>query len=111
MSSQCVDKLSHSCGTKKGLQVFEQEDGTFNGYCFSCQSFVSDPYENGGKPSKQKRKVKTPEEIQEEIDEVMNFPVLDLPTRKLRAKDLARFRTKVALSEEDGKTHMLPTSQ
>jgi hypothetical protein len=36
MSGVCIDKLSHSCGTRKGLQVFaDEETGKVNGWCFS----------------------------------------------------------------------------
>ncbi len=41
---QCVEKLPHSCGTRQGLQTFEQEDGKLTGYCFSCNTFVPNPY-------------------------------------------------------------------
>jgi hypothetical protein len=33
---ECLVKLPHSCGSRSGLQVFEKEDGTVDGYCFSC---------------------------------------------------------------------------
>lgn len=102
----CIDKLPHDCGTRKGLQVFaDEETGKVNGWCFSCGSFVANPY---GKEKTidevELPEPKTEEEIQRELAEVPGLPVVDLPSRKLRAEDLDKFGIKVALSEEDGKT-------
>ena len=106
MSGVCIDKLPHSCGTKKGLQVFaDTETGKVNGFCFSCKTFVANPYgeektiENVTLP-----KAKTEKEIQAEIAEVSGFPVLDASSRKLRAKHLDLFGIKISVSEEDGST-------
>lgn len=101
----CIDKLPHSCGTKHGLQVFATDTGDVNGFCFACNSFVSNPY---GKPTKVNDvkfpEKKTDEQVLEELSEVSSFKILDLPSRKLRAKNLDKFGVKVSLSEEDGKT-------
>lgn len=102
----CIDKLPHSCGTRKGLQVFvDDKTGVVNGFCFSCKTFVSNPY---GQPKTIDQvdipPAKTEEEIAAEMAEVSGYTVVDLPSRKLRADDLKRFGMKVSLSEEDGKT-------
>lgn len=101
----CLDKLPHNCGTRHGLQVFANEEGTVNGFCFSCNTFVADPY--GDKRNIKDVKIKEPksdEEVQQELDEITTYPVLDIPSRKLRAADLEEFGVKVSLSEQDGKT-------
>lgn len=101
----CLDKISHSCGTRKGLQIFQQEDGTIDGYCFSCNTHVPDPY--GDKPegwTPPKPHVKTDEEIQEEFDEIDEYQVVDLVDRRLRADVLKEYGVKVALDEAHGET-------
>lgn len=104
---ECLVKLPHSCGSRSGLQVFEKEDGTVDGYCFSCKTYVANPY---GAPKKAsdipaaQRLRKSKEEIEEEIREVAGYPVVDLVDRKLRAADLDLYGIKIGLSEEDGKT-------
>lgn len=98
-----VDRLPHSCGTKKGLSVFADEEGKVDGYCFACEVYVRHPY--GGPKTIDdipKPKIKTPEEIQAEIAEIGGYQTLDLPTRKLRAKSLKKFGVKVSTSELDG---------
>lgn len=104
---QCLLKLPHSCGTRAGLQVYEKEDGTVDGWCFSCNSYVAHPF---GEPRraddipKTERISRTKEEIEQEIAEVANYPVVDLVDRRLRATDLDFYGIKIGLSEEDGKT-------
>lgn len=104
--SVCIDKLAHHCGTRKGLQVFaDEETGKINGFCFSCKTFVANPY---GKEVSiddiELPEPKTEEQIQAEIAEVDGFPTVDIPDRKLREADLAEFNVKVSMSEQDGKT-------
>lgn len=100
-----VDQLPHSCGTRKGLKVFLQEDGSIDGFCFRCAQRVAHPY---GKDVKleniPKRPQKTQEEVQEEIHEVFNYQTVDVAKRKLRASTLEKFGAKTSLSEEDGIT-------
>lgn len=103
----CLTKLPHSCGTRQGLQVYEKEDGTVDGYCWSCKTYVANPY---GQPRKAddipaaERLGKTKEEIAEDMAMVANCPVVDLVDRRLRAKELEHFGIKIGLNEEDGKT-------
>lgn len=103
----CIQKLSHSCGTSDALQVFEKEDGTLDGYCFSCDQYVANPY---NKPMtiddipKSERLSKTKEEIREELEEISQCSCVDLPDRRLRKSSLEAFGVKVGLSQKDGKT-------
>lgn len=106
MSGICIDKLPHSCGTREGLQVFaDPETGEVDGFCFSCRKYIANPY---GKPVSaadiEMPEPKTQEEIDLEIAEVDGYRVVDLVSRKLRAKNLDRFGIKVAMDEADGKT-------
>lgn len=104
---ECLVKLPHSCGSRAGLQVFEREDGDTDGYCFSCNTYVRHPFgqpRNANDIPKPERLTKTKEEIQQEIEEIKGYPVVDLPERKLRADALDFFGIKIGLSEEDGKT-------
>jgi len=99
-------KVPHSCGTRDGLQVFEQDDGEITGYCFSCHSFVKDPL--GGQSVEdfpvKKRIKKSPEEIQAEIDEISTYPVDHLRDRKLHREALDYYGIKLGYNEEDGTT-------
>lgn len=100
---QCVEKLPHSCGGTRSLQVFAREDGGYDGYCFRCNTHVKDPYGEGGKPATTMR-IKTQEQINEELAEIGELQGVDLPARGLTKRVLDYFGVKVALSESDGIT-------
>ena len=101
--SLCVEKLSHSCGSKDGLQVFQDDRGKYTGWCFACDTFVSDPYEDGEhKPPK--RRKKTEDEIKREIAEIKTYETHELPDRKLKKWALEYFGIKIGVSEQDGVT-------
>lgn len=104
---KCVEKLPHSCGSRRGLQVFQKEDGSYDGFCFSCGTVVTDPYKDKPEGYKPAYNPKTDEEIQEEIDEVKEFQTVALKDRGLSKESLEHFGIKIGLSEVDGVT---PTS-
>jgi len=105
MAGQCLAKLPHSCSSKKGLQVFARDDGTVDGFCFSCGTYVRHPYDvETSTDTLPQPKVKTEEEIKEELYEVATYPTLTLESRKLRADVLEAFGIKTSVSEADGKT-------
>ena len=109
--SQCLVKIAHSCGSRDGLQIFENEDGSLTGFCFSCKTYVASPMGEGAVAEdipKAKRLRKSPEEIAEEIEEISSYGVIDLPDRRLRAEALDLYGIKIGVSEQDGKT---PTFQ
>lgn len=100
----CVEKTSHSCGTRTGLQIFQEFDGSYNGYCFTCGTFVNDPYKDRPADYKPIVHKKSPEEIQAELEELNQLAAVDLPDRKLRGDVLDFYGCKVAFSEQDGIT-------
>lgn len=98
-----IEKLPHSCGTRKGLQVFEQEDGTYDGYCYSCNTYVPDPYENkpeGYKP--QAPLVRSPEEIQKVLQAISKYPTAPIRDRLLTREALLYYGIVTGMDEERG---------
>lgn len=102
---KCVEKLPHHCGTRDGLQVFEKEDGSYDGFCYSCKTYIPDPYSDkpeGYKPPEPK--VKSQAEIDAELAEAKSCPSLALPDRRLKQEALKHFHVKVGVKGEDGVT-------
>lgn len=109
MAGKIVDRLPHSCGASRALNVFENEDGTYSGYCFSCKTTVKNPYEDkekGYKPettgssSSSKR---TPEQIKKELITIQEkFPVRALADRKISLEVCEHLGIKVGVSQENG---------
>lgn len=101
--ASCVERLPHSCGSSKGLQVFE-EDGKYTGFCFSCGTYVPNPYEDKPEGYIPKWTKKSKEDIRKELEEISEYSVVDLPERGLRKSSLEYFGIKIGLSETDGTT-------
>lgn len=98
-----VERLPHSCGSKRGLNIFANPDGTYSGFCFACSTYVPDPYKDkpdGYKPPAGFKK--SAEEIEAEIRAINKFQTLALPDRKLKKETLDHFNVRCAVSEENG---------
>lgn len=103
MSTSVVDRLPHSCGSRRGLNVFQNEDGTYSGWCFSCKTYVPDPY--GDKPADYKPPAgfkKSPEEIAKEIEAISKFKAFALKDRGLSKETAEYFGIVCSVSEENG---------
>ena len=99
--------MPHSCGTRDGLQVFENDRGETDGFCFSCNTYVKHPLGVGavaGDIPTEKRVGKSREETEQTLREIPDYPITDLPNRKLRSSALEHFDIRVGVSQEDGKT-------
>lgn len=105
MSGEVVERLPHSCGTRKGLNVFKNPDGTYSGWCFNCNTFISDPYEdrpaNYTPPAGFK---KTQEEVEKELNAISHFKCNPLTNRGLHKETCEYFGIVSSVSEEDGET-------
>lgn len=104
---QCLTKTAHSCGTRNGLQVYEQEDGSLDGFCWSCNKYVANPLGVGKTIHdipKHERLAKSAEEIKAELDEIGECGIVDLEDRRLRAAALDYYGIKVGYDRADGKT-------
>ena len=71
--SRCVEKIVHKACGKNGLQVFQKEGGGYDGWCFICNKYEANPYEDQPPDYKPAFQQKSPEEIQNELDEVGEF--------------------------------------
>ncbi|WJN63832.1 DNA primase/helicase [Erwinia phage Fougasse] len=109
---QCVQKIKHDSPTckstsGKSLQVWlnENEDGTrtYSGYCFACGVLVPNPYGNNP-PDPKEIHIKTPEEIQEELDDISTCKVFDLDHRGIEPEYWGAARVRLLVSEFDGTT-------
>lgn len=111
MSGVCLTKIGHDkCGSHDALQVFENDDGTVSGFCFSCSTYIANPYGESKQASDIKvdgKVKKSKQEILEEMREISELNSCDLIDRKLRKTSLDAFGVKVGFDERDGKTPKL----
>lgn len=107
MAGACVERMKHDdpkChSTSKSLQIFLNDDNTYSGFCFHCHTLVPNPY-GDNPPDPTKIKVKTPEEIEEEIAEVRSCPTVHFKHRAIEPEDWAYYGVRIIASMHDGKT-------
>lgn len=84
--------------------MFGKEGGGYDGYCFSCGTYVPNPYADKPEGYKPTSITKTPEQVQAELLEIGEYQTLDLPERKLKREYLEYFGVKIGTSEQDGTT-------
>lgn len=107
----CVEKIKHDvkhCKSSNSLQIFfDDAKNKYTGFCFSCQAkgleaYVENPY--NGEVKRDPPKVKTKEEIEEEIKEIRSLKNPDFEHRGIDPKYFKRSGVRLALSEFDGET-------
>lgn len=102
--SKTVEKIVHEKCGKHGLQVFIEDDGTYNGYCFACNTYVDNPYHDKPSDYKPVYQGRNEADVAQEMAEIGELEAKTLPTRKLHAKALEYFNVKVGVSQTDGIT-------
>ena len=95
--SRCVEKIG-------SIQIFQQADGSYDGFDFATGKYIADPYANKPAGYKPVFKQKTEEEIAAEIKEIGGYQTVALPDRKIKKEYLEYFGVKIGVSEEDGET-------
>lgn len=101
MTKKYVERLPHSCGTKRGLQVFMQDDGNYDGYCYSCSTYVKNPYDAHNKDYiPPKPQVKSQDDINKELANISKLPTEACPKDKLDKETLEHFGVKLGFDRE-----------
>ena len=97
--SNFIEHLPHSCGSSDALAVFKGEDG-YSGYCFSCSTYVPDPYSDN--PPPKNLKVLSEKDIQEDLAEIAECGSMVWGDRRLNQSTLEYFDVRIGLSRQDG---------
>lgn len=107
----CVEKVKHNvkhCKSENSLQIFfDDAKNRYTGWCFSCaakglEAYVENPY--NGEVKRDPPKVKTKEEIEEEIAEIRALKNPDFMHRGIDPRYFKGSGVRLALSEYDGTT-------
>lgn len=81
--------------------MFEQEDGNFDGYCYSCNTYVPDPYKDkpeGYRPEEIPQQ--TTEDITKQLRAISKYPTVALKERLLTKEALEYYGIVIGLDEE-----------
>lgn len=112
MTKKYVERLSHVCGTKGGLQVFLEDDGRYSGFCFACNTYVPNPYDDvdeGHTPPKPQ--VKSQEQVQKELTNISKFPQEKLKNERIEEEVVKHFNVRLGFDQETAsevRTHFYP---
>lgn len=99
--AKCLSKIvCPDCGNH-ALQPFVNDDQSISGFCFGkCQKYFKDPYQ-GKAPDVSKIKVKTPEEIQAEINEIKTLPYVPF-YRGIKAEFWQKYGVRQSVNQYTG---------
>ncbi len=105
-----VEKIEHSvevggCGSSDGLQVFQEANGSYNGYCYSCNTYVRDPYSQypkGHRPPPARQH--DPEKVKQQVQEILECPIKGIEDRGIRQSTCEKYGVRVGVSQKDGET-------
>lgn len=101
----------NSCESSDAYHITQRKDGSFYGYCFSCDKYDHDPYASGVSRTTNNKGV-VPQLSNLSIEEILEYPVRALSERGINKDTCEHFQTRVALSTQDGATntsHYYPT--
>jgi len=94
-----------NCPSSDGLAVYEEEDGTHNGYCWVCKEYESNPYKDNHKEQERLTQVKSkmsPEEVKSEIERISDLPSLAIPHRSISKDATEKYGVKVEIDSSSG---------
>lgn len=100
--------LNVECGSSDALALYEQPDGTTNGYCWSCETFFPNLSEEEGANNKMIRQ----EDLSsfESVDDINGYQTRALDRRGISALTAKRFGVKVGINPSSGEvdSHYYP---
>lgn len=96
-----IEHIPHeACGSSDGLAVYEQSDGTHNGYCWVCKEYVSDPYNQ--KFSHISNKLEVVATDTTDFSKINNLPILDLTDRHINRQVAEYYGVRAKIDELSG---------
>lgn len=102
--SQCIEKIDcPKCGGHS-LQVFQNDDKSYTGFCFSKCGYIPDPYKDRPADYKPVAVRKSQAQIDAEIAEINEYQILALPDRKIKKEYMQYYGVRVGVNQEDGVT-------
>ena len=102
MGGKCLNKrLSCECGSSDGIQVFLQDDGTEDGYCFACGKYYN-ASDIKGEPQTAVVIPMVRQETKMDLNKIKNLPSSEIADRKLSKDTVEHFSVRVEHSEETG---------
>lgn len=100
MGGKCGKKLPCDCGSSDALQIFVQDDGSENGYCYACGKYYSEQDLAGDTTAVVVPILKRTDSMQ--MVDVGKLPNSEIKDRCLKLDTVSHFGVGVRHSEETG---------
>lgn len=88
------------CGSGDALAVYEQEDGTYDGTCFSCNNYYK--LDDDFQPTIRNTMQSAYYPQQETVDSIQTYNSMPMAERGLRGDTVEAFSVKVSVNEHTG---------
>jgi len=88
-----------SCDSSDAMSIYEQEDKSITGYCWSCDTYIPDPL--GGEPMIKKNKSEDYTSY-EKVEDIEKYPIRALESRGISGEAAHKFGVRVSTSQTTG---------
>ena len=102
----CVDEVN--CGSSDALALYEHEDKSIDGFCFSCEQYFPDPLGGGKLPEERVKEIDM--STYEKVDDIKKYPIQSIPDRGISLDAATKYGVRVELNQQTGehKAHFFP---
>ena len=98
----CVDEIG--CGSNDALALYSHEDGSIDGFCFSCEQYFPDPV--GGRVPEEKVK-EVDMSTYEKVEDIHRYPIQAIPDRGISLDAATKYGVRVELNQQTGEQKAL----
>lgn len=89
--------ISPTCESTDALAVYEKEDGSVDGYCWSCDTYFPNPYQDEKEYDKEHQP-----DMKYDMEVIKHFPSLELKYKGIRQDIAEKYGVKVEISRTSG---------
>lgn len=94
-----IDHIPHEdCGSSDALAVYQHEDGSIDGFCWACETYVANPYGVEGKAPEQKEDFTS----YEAVADVGRYPIKALTGRGISLDAATKYGVRVSIDPMTG---------
>ena len=98
-----LGKTSCSCGSSDARELYQQDDGSIDSYCFSCHKYFN-PVETENNGTKVMTIQSKPKTFTKDMNSIPDLPVIAIDDRGIRKEVAQAYDVHVEVSPEDAST-------
>jgi len=91
--------ISSSCGSSDAMTIYQNEEGLYNAYCYSCETWFNE-YELGDTDLVPKKAKQDKVHATSLIDRILTYPITSIPERGISKEAAEHFGIRVSYNEQ-----------